>query len=504
MEYFRKVTFLKTVEYIMNLKTLFFSKPHVFVLIFFGLLFASISFVNHYYFRTYAFDLGIINNSIWDYAHFRWNNNTVMQPSFDNLLSDHFTLLPIIASPLYWIFGSYTLLLVQIVALLGGAYGVYQFVLLKSENKFLSTIASIHFLSMWGVYSALGFDYHDNVIAAAILPLFFYYLEQSKWKCTLIVYTLILISKENMALWMAFVCLGAALLYCKDTSKRNRLILMSLFSAIYMVLIIKVVIPALGNADREYLHFHYSMLGGDMKEALFFMIQHPIKTIKLLFMNPTGSNVEAYKMQLHIAVIMSGGVFLIFRPQYLIMLIPIYAQKLFSDDGGKWGIGAHYCIEFAPIIVLATYDCISGVRTVFIRYVVSIGTLFLTMYTTYQVLENQIIWWQEKNNVQFYKKEHYQNDQVSTKELYSIIQKIPVEAVISAQSTLVSHLAFRDKIYLYPFIRYATYILLVPSQQDTYPLSKENYSKSVQDLLKNTDWEIKFQSKNTLLMKRVK
>lgn len=484
------------------MKSLFLSKPYIFIILFFGVLFASISFVNHYYFRTYAFDLGIINNSIWDYAHLRWNSNTVMQPSFTNLLSDHFTILPILISPFYWMFGSYTLLVFQIIALLVGGFGLYKLVLFKTDNKFISSLAAIHFFSMWGIYGALAFDYHDNVIAAAIMPLFFYYLERSKWKGVCIVYILVLISKENMAMWMAFVCFGAALLYWKDASKRNKLFMMSLFSAVYMVVVIKFVIPGLGNADRAYLHFHYSVLGVDMKEALFFLMQHPIDTIKLLFIDPTGSNAEIYKTQLHVAVMMSGGIFLIFRPQYFIMLIPIFAQKLFNDDMGKWGTSYHYSIEFAPIIVLATYDCISRLRDGFISYSLAIGTLALTMWTTYEIIETQLIWWQDKNNAQFYKIEHYQTNGINEPELYKIIKSIPDNASVSAQSNLVSHLAFRDKIYQFPVINDAMYILLVPSQNSTYPLSEVAYKKEIERLLLDKDWHIEFQSSKTLLLKR--
>jgi len=480
----------------------FLSKPYIYIIAFFGILYCLISLVNHYYFRTYAFDLGIINNSIWDYAHFRWNSNTVMQPSFDNILSDHFTLLPILFSPLYWVFGSYTLLVVQIGALLFGGYGIYKLVYLKTENKFLASLATIHFFSFWGIYSALGFDYHDNVIAAALLPMFFYYLECSRWKYVWLYYILILISKENMALWMVFVCLGAAILAIKDTKKRNRLIAMSVLSGIYMICIIKFVIPFLGNADRAYLHFHYSALGTDMKEAFLFIIQSPYDVFMLLFEDPSGQGAEVYKKQLHIAVLLSGGYFLFCRPQYLMMLVPIYAQKLFNDDIGKWGVSYHYCIEFAPVIVIAAYDFISVIKNNYMKYVMALGSLILTIYATYNILENQVIWWQNKDNVQFYKKEHYENKQLDIAELNKIIKDIPFDAAVSTQSNLVSHLSFRDKIYQFPVIEDASYILLVPAQEGTYPLSKEDYAGLYGALIRNKEWKIEFQSAHTLLLKR--
>ena len=105
----------------------------------FGLIFASLSFVNHYNFRTYGWDLGINQNAIFDYAHLRWNDCMIMQPSFKNVLADHFSLYPLIISPLYWIFGSYTMLIFQWAAILFGGLGVFRFVDFISKNKNHST-----------------------------------------------------------------------------------------------------------------------------------------------------------------------------------------------------------------------------------------------------------------------------------------------------------------------------------------------------------------------------
>ena len=115
------------------------------VFVFFGGLFASISFVNHYNFRTYGWDLGINQNALFDYAHFKWNDCMIMQPSFDNVLADHFSLYPLLISPLYWVFGSYTMLIFQWAGILFGGLGVYRFVRFISNNKKLATFAVVHF-----------------------------------------------------------------------------------------------------------------------------------------------------------------------------------------------------------------------------------------------------------------------------------------------------------------------------------------------------------------------
>ncbi|MGB0432144.1 MAG: DUF2079 domain-containing protein [Bacteroidia bacterium] len=92
-------------------------------LLFFAVFFGLITFVNHYQFRTSSDPLGIYTNAIYDYAHFRANdcklltplNAELETPFFDNKLSDHFTPIQFIIAPFYYIFGTYTLLIFQLI-----------------------------------------------------------------------------------------------------------------------------------------------------------------------------------------------------------------------------------------------------------------------------------------------------------------------------------------------------------------------------------------------------
>ena len=226
----------------------------IIVLVCFGAIFASISFVNHYNFRTYGWDLGINQNAIFDYAHFRWNDCMIMQPSFDNVLADHFSLYPILISPFYWIFGSYTMLIFQWAAILFGGVGIYKFILLIGSNKKLATIATAHFFCIWGIYSALSFDYHDNVVAAMFVTWFLYNYKKQAHLKSIIFFILIVISKENMALWAGFIGLGLSLRHVmnKEWQQLKRSGTMTALAFLYFVIILKVVIPALSNTDGVY------------------------------------------------------------------------------------------------------------------------------------------------------------------------------------------------------------------------------------------------------------
>src|ERR1700739_5017772 len=98
----------------------------VLINIMFLTIYSLICFVNHNNFRTYALDLGLYTRTLYDYAHFSFSYSEVFKEIPENMLSDHFDLLLMIFSPLYWVFGNITLLVIQIVAIHTGAYGVYK------------------------------------------------------------------------------------------------------------------------------------------------------------------------------------------------------------------------------------------------------------------------------------------------------------------------------------------------------------------------------------------
>jgi uncharacterized membrane protein len=139
----------------------------------FAIIYSSIAFVNHYLFRTYALDLGLYTNALFDYSHFQWNDSSTFKIDEQNLLADHFDLYLILFSPFSFILGTYTLQFIQIIALLLGALGVYQFGKSFFKNQQLVWLATLHFLLFFGCFAAVAFDYHSNVVAACVLPWFF-------------------------------------------------------------------------------------------------------------------------------------------------------------------------------------------------------------------------------------------------------------------------------------------------------------------------------------------
>lgn len=466
------------------------------LLLFFGLVFALISLPNHYFFRTFAFDLGIFNNAIHDYAHFKWNDNPVKL--YENILSDHFTLLHIPFSLFYWLFGTYTLLIIQIAAVLFGAYGAYKYHTLRTNNPLLSLLLLFQFLSMWGIYSALAYDYHDNVVAAMLVPWFFYYFHQRKWLPAVLFYALILLSKENMALWAIFLNLGLAVVYFKDKQQFRLALLLAFTAAVYFLVVVKLVIPSLAVGERPYVYIqNYAALGSNFSEILTTLFTRPIYVLELLFRNhlpdPDG---DWIKTELHLMVLVSGGFALFFRPAYLLMLLPIFAQKLFISNYMIWGLNYQYSIEFVPIINIALAEIIirqPGHRRFYIAWL----ALGLTLSANIFTLNNRISKWFDKPAIQFYKGKHYRRH-FSAAKAHEALKLIPKDAPVSALSPFVPHLAFRDYIYEFPYLGNSRYIALILNE-NPYPLSEEAYNRKIAELRESKDWKVLYDEDSILI-----
>jgi uncharacterized membrane protein len=473
------------------------------IILFFGCIYFSISIYNHYNFRTFAYDLGIKNQVLWDYAHGRMNYNTVM-PELNghvNVLANHFEPILFLFAPLYYVFGSYTLLLVQIAFILVGGYGIYKYIAEISGDRIFASIGMATFYAMWGIFGALSFDFHTNVLAAVIVPWLFYAIQQKKHVLWILVLVLILLCKENVALWMVFVGIGIFLHWIKDKKRRNIGLYTAFISAVYFVVVMKYAMPFFADGKLPYLHFKYSALGANWTEALHTVFTKPGYTIRLLFDTPlsaAGDPVfnEKAKWQLHTFVFLSGGIFLLFRPQFLVMLIPVYAQKMFSDDAVKWSIFQQYSIEFVPIIVLAAFTFINKSENAVVKVLAGV-LLFLASFDATKEFSGL---WKPlpygKDLTNFYQRSHYSRE-VDRKELNELVKALPEKASVSATFYVLPHIAKR-----FPNIQDADYILAVDDGNYYYPLDSVSYKHTVDSIVQTGLWDTELKTTHGYLLKR--
>jgi uncharacterized membrane protein len=467
-------------------------------LIFF-MIYASISLVNHYFFRTYAFDLGIRNNAMYDYMQLQWNQCTVMYPfkEFDNILGDHFCLLPIFFAPFQLIFGSATLLIFQILSVVWGGVGIWYFIRSISQSTKIALWAQLHFYLIWGIYPALSFDYHDNVIAAMLVPWYIYHLSKKQFGWSAFYMFFIIISKENMALWMIFIALGMVVHFWNELKVRKIAILHTVIAVLSFLLIMKVLMPWAADG-KEYQHNSFSSLGKTPGEMIEFIFTKPISFFTLFFEIPPGGGYEKYigiKSELHFYILAAGGLALLFKPQFLILLLPILGQKLLNDDYIKWGVLGHYSIEFVPVLTLALFVWIISIKKKQVRIGLMVFFLLSNFLNTFSMLDHPTkSKYYLASQLRFYNEKHYRRE-FDVNQARKLVEEIPATAAVSANHVFIPRLAFRETIYTFPYVGEDTdIILLLKNSRDTYPISYEEYEKRINLLKDDARWIVDFES----------
>jgi len=466
----------------------------------FAIVYSLIVFYNHHCFRTFALDLGVYTNALYDYSHLQWNDAGVFKTEARNLLSDHLDLSLILIAPFSLLFGQYTLLLMQILFVLAGGFGIYKLVLLQSGDKTTALFAQTHFLLFFSVFSALSFDYHSNVLAAVLIPWLMHKLHRKQYLQAVLLFLLMLTTKESTALLLMSLSAGLFFEFRKDIKTKRYLLLFFLFSLLYFVLAIMLVMPAL-TPGGQYGHYKYHALGNSYAEAFRFVLAHPINTLKLMFVNHSGNPVYDWvKTEFYLFLCFSGFVLLLFRPWFILMLGVSLLAKMCYDDPAVWSIDAHYAIEFAVLVSIGSALVISKLAHLrwrrFAQWLLLISTFAVTLR-----LMDHTVYKHDYLRLRIYQAGHYKRGH-NIKAIHNALKRIPANAAVSAQSPILPHLAYRDTCYQLPIVRNARYIIASRAEPVTYPMQKQELIKLLNDSIASGRWTVLVDGEDVTLLKR--
>ena len=416
----------------------------VVVLVVAGIVYGLISLVNHYLFKTYALDLGLYTHVMYDYVHFRIDDCSMFKDVPQSILSDHFDLYLVILSPLVCVFGTYTLLIVQIAAVLLGGWGIYKLIGLYTDDVWLPVLATTIFLFSFGVIHPFAFDYHSNVLTTMMLPWFLYFFKRRRYGLATMFVVLFVVGKENMSLWLFFIVTGLMWDYRKDRKAMWHLVGYAVFSLLYFIVINMVVMPALGGAGGGFIRYAY--LGNSYGEIAKRLLTHPLETMQLLMANPTGlPEKDGIKAEFYECALASGMLFTLLKPNYLWMLIPLVGQKMLAFDPVFWGISFQYSVEFMPVLVISSFLVFIKLRNKVLRLVLSGALLVSVLWTTFYTMgdpKSMIL----ADQLCVYQGRHYHQDGFDVEYARQLMDMIPDDAYVCAAPMFVPHLALRPQV----------------------------------------------------------
>jgi hypothetical protein len=477
----------------------------VVILIVFGILLFFMGMANHWFFRTVTFDYGNYNFAFRDYAHFRISP----MPTYPgNFLQDHYSFLLMFLVPVYWLLnwltGTYTLITIQYAMVLWAAWSTWKLVSLKTSNLWLGAGVMLYYFLLLGRYTTFSCDVNLAVLSACLIPPFLYAFEKQKYPAAALLLVVALLSRENIPIWFIFIFIVLII----NHRKEKKAVLLSagglLLSLFYFILLFAVLIPGVENEEKQFTLFNYSALGEGPGEALRFVVTHPLEAIKLFFVNHLGDPAyDGVKTEFYLVYLLSGGILLVLRPQYLLWFIPVVAQKVLNDSFVRWGISTYYSIEVVTLLPLSVFLVLASLKRRWVQNGVALlacaAALTITLYKLNP--DNvEIPWTMNPAKERIYKKEFFQSP-YHIREVNRIIGGIPRDAAVSTTDRLFSHLSQRDYIRLFPTVDKADYILF--SVFDNYFMFSQQENEETRNrYLYSDEWELVAKEFPVFLLKR--
>lgn len=442
--------------------------------VFFFFIFGLVSILNHFYFRSSGLDYGIANQALYHYAHFEQAQISQLLPGRTlPYLALHLSLWVPILSPFYYIFGTYTLLVFQNLALIFAGVGIVKLAKLEAFNPRFIPIILLQFYTGFAIYAAIAFDFHDNVIGACFIPWVWYFFIQNNRKLMIICFMAILISKENLAIFTAF--LSVAMFYHSyqyHLPNKRLAILLFIGSVVWFLAASVLIMPSLNPVQKFEQLNRYSYMGGSLKEILVYIISKPFHMLELFYKSQVQPDpYELVKQEFLFVTLLSGGVFLLLKPKFLFLALPIFMQKLWNKELSFWGISYHYQIELAPIISLAIIAYVSRLKSAKIQGVLLVLTCLLTAFTTYLFMQERKAEFQPIRENLFLVDRYQAPFNIGA--VNAKLSEIPAKESVCAQSNIIPHVANRDSLFHFPFIKDARILLVFQPHLNAYPYSSE-------------------------------
>lgn len=405
--------------------------------IFFYILYfssASIARYDNYY--TGRFDLGNMDQTVWNTTQGRIFQLT--DPNGTEIISRlafHADFFLILLAPLYKVWPDPKLiLLVQSVVLGFGALFVYLIAKKILGNKTISLIFAASYLINPGVNYSNLYDFHSVTLATTFLLGAFYFMLQKQYIWFVIFSILSGSTKENIWLILSFFGIYT-LLREKISVKKILALIFSLVCIGIFYYLVWIAIPAARGGNHFALSY-YSDFGDNptsiVKNALF-------SPQKILF-----SVIQPDRIVYIFQLFFPLGFLSLGSPLLLIFSAPDFFITLMSNNTQLRQIYYHYTAAITPFIFISAIYGAKNIIEYFPKYssVTICYLLFATCYSVYAY--GPLPGAKNPSTLMF-------TDRLQNKEIIDqFISKIHKNYSVAATNNVGSHLSHRQRIYTIP------------------------------------------------------
>jgi len=442
----------------------------------YSVIMGAVVCMKHSAFKSHAYDLGIFSQVFWSATNGFGLHSSILDNSF---LGEHFSPILYLLVPGYrlWPHPAY-LLLVQTVILALAALPL--FLLASSELK--SRNWGLFFAFLYLCYQPMRnvnlYDFHEIAIATPLLMLAFFFLHKGRTIAFLLVLGAALACKEEIAA-IIFI-LGVYILFVRKQRLLGPVLAFSGL-AIFFALIF-LVIPHFRNAPYGFVG-RYSYLGQNIPAIMTTLATRPAYVLSHLLTHD--------KLEYVWNVFGPLGFLSFASPSHLLLTAPTLIQNLLSDCRPQYSTSFQYTSPLTPFVFISA---VFGARRLLFRasqlecrrdssLPVFLILCSLTLFGASPV-----------SNLK-----EYRSTQYSRYVHEHVLPEIPPGAAVSAQEAFVPHLTQRRRLYEFPVVKDAEYVLL-DSRANRWPMDESEYLRHIRDLMK-TPHRIVLSNGSLLLLK---
>jgi uncharacterized membrane protein len=433
-------------------------------------VFSFFTVLKHEAFETTAFDLGNMDQAVWNSLRGRFLPFTNWGEE-GTRLAYHVDPILILISPLYLVYSDpRTLLVLQTVVIALGAWPIY----LLARERLGTNAAALVFPLSYLLYPALEaanmFDFHPTTLVAGLFPFVFYFLEKRRYALFFLLAVLMMCCKEEMPLLVVMLGLYALLLQRNWRVGSAAMVL----GMVWFVVAVCVIIPHFNPEGQSPYLGSYSEVGEGTVGILKTALTDPMTIVRTVFTREK----LVYLRDLFTPV----GFICLLGPQVLFLCLPTLGIILLSGDPQAYTLEKfHYASPLVPVVVLAAVYGTAflsrklsarwpapGMKPLyFISGFVLLCTLLYHGARGFTPLGG--------NFVLPVVTEH---DRLGNR----FVALVPQEAVVSAQSKLNPHLSQREKIYMFPRVEDAEYVFFDVTA-DSWPIHPNDQYRQYRTLI---------------------
>ncbi|OPZ59458.1 MAG: hypothetical protein BWY87_00992 [Deltaproteobacteria bacterium ADurb.Bin510] len=433
--------------------------------------------------QTHAYDLGIFDQLVWSAAHGHGLYSSILGWHF---FGEHVSPILYLLAPLYWIFDDVRSLLVfQTLALASGAIPLWWLAKKHLQNPWLALLCALAYLAYHPLVYVNLYDFHEIALATPLLLFTFWYLDENRYWPFALCLLLAVLCKEEIS-EIVFI-LG---LYCL-IKRRQKLLgagLMLAGLAIF-ALDIWVIIPHFRGSDFAFVS-RYAYLGDSVPAIIKTLMTRPGYVLEHLCTKT--------KLEYVLAVFGPVGFLSFLSPSHLLLALPTLAQNLLSDYQPQISINFQYTAPLTPFVFIAAVMGFKNLQG-YLSTNWPVGrsrTLAMWIATALIVLLG-LRYLADHPTLTYAK---YLNPSKDAERIIANLERIPAQASIAAQDSLVPYLSHRRQIYLFSKKHQAEYIVLDSSLAKDKQ-SDAQYLNSVQDALRQ-GYAIIYQDRSLLILRK--